>query len=230
MRIILGVRRRGRSGDYLYLRIREVERLYPGVPREGELVDLDDEGEYRVSVQSVEWNTDGTVLLEFGEVPDIDDAELDEMGFVAEPEFEDDASRTEVGDIDTEFTATPPRELENLRSVLDYLASPTVGEVLDELEKYDRSLPVEITDEDDDMNEDLIFSNYPSGRDGEGHEFVDLQALCVRVTLARPADPPTSVCILCGEAITAGPDDAHGHWNWIHSRSRQRRCGNSSAS
>ncbi len=74
------------------------------------------------------------------------------------------------------------------RSVTTWHQRP-VGELLGELGKYDRSIRVEISSDDDDLDEDMIYSRYPNGRDGEGTEYVDLQAACLRATRVRPVGP-----------------------------------------
>jgi hypothetical protein len=208
------------------------------------MVEVDDDGELAVTVESVTWGADGSIHLDLGELPGVTDAELDEMGFSSIPidevvPFEDDhydsyatstsapAGSLDLKDVDVTFTATPPKELENVELVVKYLAPATVGEVLDELLKYDRSIPVEISSDDEDYDDDTIYTNYPSGRDGEGVEFVDLQAVWLRAAMSRSTEMK-SKCILCGADIIPGPQDTHGHWDWVHAATGLRKCADDS--
>jgi hypothetical protein len=212
------------------MRHRLVDRPYPGVPREGDLVDIDDDGSHGSSVESVFWENDGTVMLELGEHPDLSDGVLDEWGFSTEPADEDDEGAVDEDADDpyalsTTFTATPPRELENLQSVIDYLSPTTVGELIDELSKYDRSIRVEISSDNDDLDADTIYDRYPSGRNGEGFEFIDLQTACLRATNVRPLDEPQSSCILCGSEIVLTSFVSRSYW--VHKNTGARECGES---
>jgi hypothetical protein len=227
VKIELGIARPGRTGDYLFVRTRFVDRPYPGVPREGDVVDIDDEGTHGASVESVSWENDGTISLELGELPELSDSTLDEWGFSVEPADEDEEAAAEEDEEDpyalsTIFTATPPRELENLQSAIDYLSPTTVGELVDELAKYDRTLRVEISSDDDDLDGDMIYDRYESGRSGEGTEFVDLQAACLRAVDIRPVAPPRSNCILCGGGIELVSFVSRSHW--AHVATGHREC------
>jgi hypothetical protein len=230
MDLVFGVARPMLDHEDLVLRTRTVSRQYPGVPREGDMVDLDDDGLYAAPVDSILWDADGSVLLVFTDVTEVSDSDLDEWGFTSgEFELMDEAEEHAVhmeslSDLDTTFRATPPQELENLRSVLEYLASPTLGEVIEELGKYDHSIPVEISFGDDDLDDDIIHSRYPSGRDGEGTEFLDLQAVWMRATHKRPVAEPESTCILCGADITMGRYGPRGESVWVHKESGIREC------
>jgi hypothetical protein len=244
MQLVFEVARPSRHGDYSYVRTRTVDRPYACAPRQGDLIEVDDDGELAVPVDSVTWAADGAVHLELGELPELAESELDEMGFSPTPnddevaQFEDDDSDTigdpmlepsdsRLEDVDPTFTATPPKELQNVELVLEYLSPSSVGEVLNELLKYDRSIPVEISSDDDELDEDTIYRNYPSGRDGEGVEFVDLQAVWLRAAMSRSTEMK-STCILCGADIIPGLPDTHGHWHWIHATTGLRECADDS--
>ena len=239
MDLVFGVARPSLSGEDLFLRTRAVTRRYPGVPREGDMVDIDDEGECAALVNSVFWDADGSVMLIFTELADVSENDLDEWGFTPRESEEivdvDDelvglSELSELSALDTTFTATPPQELENLRSVLEYLAPPTLAEVMDELSRYDASIPVELSFGDDDTDADLVYSRYPSGRDGEGTEYLDLSAVWARSTDKRPVEEPSSTCILCGQDITMGRYGPRGESVWVHKTSGVRECHEDTAS
>jgi hypothetical protein len=230
MDLVFGVARPSLSGEDLFLRTRAVTRRYPGVPRDGDMVDIDDDGECAALVNSVFWDADGSVMLVFAELPGVSESDLDEWGFTPRESEEDDLDDepdrelANLSELDTTFRATPPQELENLRSVLEYLAPPSLAEVMDELGKYDGSIPVEVSFGDDDIDNDIIHSRYPSGRDGEGTEFLDLQAVWSRATEKRPVEEPSSTCILCGRDIIMGRYGPRGESVWIHKTSGVREC------
>jgi hypothetical protein len=56
-----------------------VDRPYPGVPRKGDQVCLDDKNGTSCEVTEVSWRSDGTVVLDFGTDWDVD--ELKSLGF-----------------------------------------------------------------------------------------------------------------------------------------------------
>lgn len=235
MDLVFGVARPSLSGEDLFLRTRAVTRRYPGVPREGDMVDIDDAGSCAALVNSVFWDADGSVMLIFAELADVTENDLDDWGFTPRESEENDAADhsaelANLSDLDTTFRATPPQELENLRSVLEYLAPPSLAEVIGELGKYDRSIPVEVSFGDDDIDHDIIHSRYPSGRDGEGTEFLDLRAAWTRSTDKRPVEEPSSTCILCGRDITMGRYGPRGESVWIHKTSGVRECHEDTAS
>lgn len=229
MDLVFAVARPTFGSDELVLRTRMVSRRYPGVPRQGDMVDLDDCGHYAAPVDSILWDADGSVMLIFTDVTEVSESDLDDWGFApgdldqTDETDTPDADFASLSDLDTTFRATPPQELENLRSVLEYLAPPTLGEIIDELGKYDRATPVELPLGDDDLDDDA-YDKYPSGHDGEGTEFIDLQAVWLRATDTRPVEEPSSSCILCGADITMGRYGPRGESVWIHKASGVSEC------